>query len=38
MFELLKKKFDYIYEHYGNHVIWFVLALQAIIIAITSYE
>lgn len=34
----MKKKFDFIYNHYGSHIIWAVLALQAIIISITTYK
>jgi len=34
----MKKKFDYIYENYGSHIIWAVLALQAIVVAISTYN
>jgi len=33
-----KKKFDYIYDNYGNKIVWTVLGLQALIVAITSYQ
>ena len=34
----MKEKFDFIYKNYASHIIWAVLALQAIIISITTYK
>jgi len=34
----MKEKFDYIYDNYGTHIIWTLLAIQAIAVAIASYE
>jgi hypothetical protein len=34
----MKDKFDYIYERYGNNIIWGLLAFQTIVIAVVSYN
>lgn len=34
----LKEKFDYIYDNYNRHILWFLLALQAIAVSIYSYN
>jgi hypothetical protein len=38
MFKLLKEKFDYIYENHARSIIWILLAVQAIAVAVASYN
>jgi hypothetical protein len=33
-----KEKFNYVFDKYGNKIIWFILGLQALIVSITSYN
>jgi hypothetical protein len=34
----MKEKFDYIYNNYRSHIIWILLAIQAIAVSIASYN
>lgn len=34
----MKDKFNYIYEKYGTVILWSLLAIQAIAVAISSYN
>ncbi len=38
MFKFIKEKFDYIYEHHARDIIWILLAVQAIAVAIATYN
>jgi hypothetical protein len=34
----MKEKFEYIYNNHRSHIIWTLLAIQAIAVSIVSYN
>lgn len=34
----MKKIFNYIYDKYGNYILWILLVIQALAVSISSYK